>query len=168
MLDDATSLEKSLLGAIHYRPNRVVLHRDVRLMPKRRAAWSAWNYLRHGTEADEHVVCVTYWMNRLQGIDAECPIFVSVNPIVEPREELTFGEWSFAHPQFDAAALAAQVRLGEIQGVRNSWFVGAWTGYGFHEDGLRSGLDAAIALGAALPWRQPRTAAPGLQLIAAE
>ena len=168
MLDDATSLEKSLLGAIHYRPNRVVLHRDVRLMPKRRAAWSAWNYLRRGTEADENMVCVTYWMNRLQGIDAECPIFVSVNPIVEPREELTFGEWSFAHPQFDAAALAAQARLGEIQGVRNSWFVGAWTGYGFHEDGLRSGLDAAIALGAALPWRQPRIAAPGLQLIAAE
>jgi uncharacterized protein len=168
MLDDATPLERSLLEAIPYRPNRVVLHRDVRLMPRRRAAWSAWNYLRRGTEADEHVVCVTYWMNRLQGIDRECPIFVSLNPSVEPRDELTFGEWSFAHPQFDAAALAAQARLGEIQGLRNTWFAGAWTGYGFHEDGLRSGLDAATALGASLPWRQVRPARPRPQLIAAE
>ncbi len=152
-LGDASSLEETILSAIPYRPNRVVLHRDPRLMPKRRATWSAWNYLRSGTDADEQVVCVTYWMNRLQGIDPRFPLFVSLNPIVEPRAELVFGEWSMAHPQFDARALSAQARLDEIQNVRNTSFAGAWTGYGFHEDGLRSGLDAAVALGANVPWR---------------
>ena len=92
-------------------------------------------------------------MNRLQGIDESMPLFVSLNPAIEPRQELTFGEWSFAHPQFDARALSAQARLDDIQGCAHTWFAGAWTGHGFHEDGLRSGLDAAIALGATVPWR---------------
>jgi predicted NAD/FAD-binding protein len=168
MLADPSQAEERILAAIPFRPNRVVLHRDLRLMPKRRAAWSAWNYLRSGAEADENVVCVTYWMNRLQGIDQQCPIFVSLNPAVEPREELVFGEWSFAHPQFDTAALAAQARLAGIQGVRRTWFAGAWTGYGFHEDGLRSGLDAASTLGASVPWRAPPAALPSAHAIAAE
>jgi predicted NAD/FAD-binding protein len=168
MLADPSPAEQRILAAIPFRPNRVVLHRDPRLMPKRHAAWSAWNYLRTGADADDSVVCVTYWMNRLQGIDPRCPTFVSLNPTIEPREELTFGEWSFAHPQFDAAALAAQAQLHEIQGVRRTWFAGAWTGYGFHEDGLRSGLDAAGALGASVPWRVPHAALPPSYAIAAE
>ena len=118
MLGDPSPVETTILSAIAYRPNRVVLHRDPRLMPKRRAAWSAWNYLRSSTERDESDVCVTYWMNRLQGIDEAMPLFVSLNPVIEPREELTFGEWSFAHPQFDARALSAQARLDDIQGRR--------------------------------------------------
>jgi uncharacterized protein len=154
MLADATATEKTILGAIPYRPNRVVLHRDPRLMPKRRKAWSAWNYLRDSTDDDDAEVCVTYWMNRLQGISNDTPLFVSLNPSVEPREELTFGEWSFAHPQFSSRALSAQARLDDIQGVRHSWFAGALAGHGFHEDGLRSGLDAAAALGAVVPWRK--------------
>jgi predicted NAD/FAD-binding protein len=168
MLGDPSPTEQQILAAIPYRPNRVVLHRDQRLMPKRRAAWSAWNYLRTGRDADENVVCVTYWMNRLQGIDGDCPIFVSLNPAVEPREELTFGEWSFAHPQFDAHAFAAQSRLADIQGRRRTWFAGAWTGHGFHEDGLRSGLDAACALGATVPWRTAKDDAALPYPIAAE
>jgi len=153
MLGDASEQEDKVLGAIPYRPNRVVLHRDPRLMPKRRAAWSAWNYLRNSYDRGEADVCVTYWMNRLQGISNDTPLFVSLNPTVEPRAELVFGEWTFDHPQFDSAALAAQGQLGEIQGVRRTRFAGAWTGHGFHEDGLRSGLDAAIALGGFVPWR---------------
>jgi predicted NAD/FAD-binding protein len=168
MLGDPSPAEDGILGAIPYRPNRVVLHRDPRLMPKRQAAWSAWNYLRSGRDADENLVCVTYWMNRLQGIDADCPIFVSLNPVSEPRDELTFGEWSFSHPQFDARALAAQSRLADIQGARHTWFAGAWSGYGFHEDGLRSGLDAACALGAVVPWRKPTAAPTPMFAIAAE
>lgn len=168
MLADPSPTEQHVLAAIPFRPNRVVLHRDPRLMPKRRAAWSAWNYLRSGADPDDTVVCVTYWMNRLQGIDERCPVFVSLNPAVEPREELTFGEWSFSHPQFDASALAAQARLPAIQGPRRTWFAGAWTGYGFHEDGLRSGLDAAGALGASVPWRKSSAAAPSAYAIAAE
>src|SRR5690606_23737851 len=126
------------------------------LMPKRRAAWSAWNYLRDSRGRGEAEVCVTYWMNRLQGIANDTPLFVSLNPTVEPRQELVFGEWSFDHPQFDARALSAQARLDDIQGIRHTRFAGAWTGHGFHEDGLRSGLDAAIALGASVPWRTQR------------
>jgi len=167
MLGDASSVEESILSAIPYRPNRVVLHRDPRLMPKRRAAWAAWNYLRCSCDRDEPEVSVTYWMNRLQGIDAAKPLFVSLNPVVEPRPELVFGEWTFDHPQYDARALSAQARLDDIQGVRGTYFAGAWTGHGFHEDGLRSGLDAAIALGAEVPWRRCAATLPRA-LLAAE
>ncbi|MBN9218623.1 MAG: FAD-dependent oxidoreductase [Mesorhizobium sp.] len=153
MLGDATSVEETILCAIPYRPNRVVLHRDIRLMPKRRAAWAAWNYLRCSCDRDEPEVSVTYWMNRLQGIDESRPLFVSLNPVIEPREDLVFGEWTFDHPQYDAPALSAQARLDDIQGTRGVYFAGAWTGHGFHEDGLRSGLAAAVALGAKVPWR---------------
>ncbi|HTV67046.1 MAG TPA: FAD-dependent oxidoreductase [Rhizobiaceae bacterium] len=154
MLGNPFPLEHKILSAIPYRPNRVVLHRDPRLMPKRRAVWSAWNYLR-ASDDEEAEVCVTYWMNRLQGIDERMPLFISLNPTIEPREELVFGEWSFAHPQFDSAALSAQARLDDIQHTRRTSFAGAWTGHGFHEDGLRSGIDAAVALGATVPWRTP-------------
>lgn len=155
MLGNPFPLEQKILSAIPYRPNRVVLHRDPRLMPKRRAVWSAWNYLRSSGKDEEAEICVTYWMNRLQGIDERMPLFVSLNPTIEPREELIFGEWSFAHPQFDSAALSAQARLDDIQHMRRTSFAGAWTGQGFHEDGLRSGIDAAVALGATVPWREP-------------
>lgn len=166
MLGDATSVEQKVLSAIRYRPNRVVLHRDPRLMPKRRAAWAAWNYLRSSSHGDTEV-CVTYWMNRLQGIDEKLPLFVSLNPMIEPREELVFGEWNFDHPQFDARAHSAQARLDEIQNVRGASFAGAWTCHGFHEDGLRSGLDAAVSLGASVPWRKPGTAAAETELAMA-
>lgn len=153
MLGDASSVEETILSAIPYRPNRVVLHRDVTLMPKRRAAWAAWNYLRSSDDRDEPEVSVTYWMNKLQGIDKSKPLFVSLNPVIEPRKDLVFGEWVFNHPQYDARSLSAQARLDDIQGVRGTYFAGAWTGHGFHEDGLRSGLEAAVALGAKVPWR---------------
>jgi len=166
MLGDATSVEEKILAAIPYSPNRVILHRDPRLMPKRAGAWSAWNYLRNSNDPGQHV-SVTYWMNRLQGIDERYPLFVSLNPIVQPRDELVFGEWNFDHPQFDARALSAQARLDDIQGVRNTWFAGAWTGHGFHEDGLRSGLNVAAALGATIPWREQMSrAAPAIALAA--
>lgn len=168
MLGDRSPLEQRLLSAIRYRPNRVVLHRDPRLMPKRRSAWTAWNYLRNSRDAANSNVCVTYWMNRLQGIPDSMPLFVSLNPTVEPAQGTVFGEWNFDHPQFSAAAIAAQSRLHEIQGVRHSWFAGAWTGHGFHEDGLRTGLDAAQALGATIPWRTDNAAVAGPQRIAAE
>lgn len=164
LLGDASREERAVLSAIPYRPNRVVLHRDPHLMPKRKRAWSAWNYLRSSGD-DE--VCVTYWMNRLQGIDPGCPLFVSLNPAIEPRADLIFGEWTYDHPQFDARALSAQARLDDIQGVRRTWFAGAWTGSGFHEDGLRSGLDAAQALGVRVPWRAGNDMRPvGLPLAA--
>ena len=156
MLSDADDRERAVLGAIGYSPNSVYLHRDTRLMPQRRRAWASWNFLRWQRQGKaENDVAVTYWMNRLQGIDDDKPLFVSLNPPFEPAPELTFGKYMCDHPQYDAAAFAAQKRLGEIQGRRHTWFCGAWTGYGFHEDGLRSGLAVAEALGASVPWREP-------------
>jgi uncharacterized protein len=161
MLSDADQRERSILGAIGYAPNTVFLHRDVSLMPKRRKAWASWNFLRwqrKGTALND--VAVTYWMNELQGIDKDKPLFVSLNPPFEPDPKLTFGRYICEHPQYNAAAFAAQRMLGQIQGSRHTWFCGAWTGYGFHEDGLRSALDVAEALGATVPWRKmpPRLA----------
>lgn len=157
ILADASADEKRILSNVSYRPNRVVLHRDPSFMPKRRAAWSAWNYLRSSDAEPE--ISMTYWMNRLQGIDYNKPLFVTLNPDREPAKGTVFGEWSYDHPQFDAAAMAAQKELHLIQGRRNSLFAGAWTGYGFHEDGLRSGLEAAQALGAVIAWQVSTRAA---------
>src|SRR5580698_4583708 len=156
MLSDADSRERAILGGIGYAPNTVYLHRDPRLMPKRRRAWASWNFLRwrrEGTTVND--VAVTYWMNPLQGIDDDKPLFVSLNPPFEPDPALTFGKYMCEHPQYNAEAFAAQKQLGEIQGRRHTWFCGAWTGYGFHEDGLRSALSVAEALGATAPWREP-------------
>jgi predicted NAD/FAD-binding protein len=156
LLSDADGSERAILRAIGYSPNTIYLHRDIRLMPKRRRAWASWNFLRWPREtAAGNDVSVTYWMNPLQGIDDGKPLFVSLNPPIEPDPSLTFGKFMVEHPQYNAAAFAAQKRLGEIQGRRHTWFCGAWTGYGFHEDGLRSGLAVAEALGATVPWRQP-------------
>ncbi|MBH0239754.1 NAD(P)/FAD-dependent oxidoreductase [Methylobrevis albus] len=153
MIENPTVDEIGLLGAIRYRPNQVYLHRDVALMPKRRAVWSSWNYLR---EEEGGAASVTYWMNRLQNLCPNRPLFVSLNPATPPRDDLTFGVFEYDHPQFDADALAAQAALPTIQGRNRSWFCGAWTGFGFHEDGLRSGLAVAEALGGAVPWAVPQ------------
>ncbi len=160
ILGDADADETSILSAVPYRPNRVVLHRDTSFMPRRRRAWAAWNYLRESARGEDGDICVTYWMNRLQNIDPRHPIFVSLNPTREPAAGTVFGEWSFDHPQFDTSAFAAQARLPQIQGRRDVWFAGAWTGFGFHEDGLRSGLLAAEALGGFIPWRHDASALP--------
>jgi predicted NAD/FAD-binding protein len=159
MLSDADDRERAILGAIGYSPNTIYLHRDPALMPKRRRAWASWNFLRWPRQGDidrsvDNDVSVTYWMNELQGIDPDKPLFVSLNPPVAPDPALTFGKYLCEHPQYNATAFAAQRRLPEIQGRRRTWFCGAWTGYGFHEDGLRSGLAVAEALGAVAPWRQ--------------
>jgi len=156
MLSDADERERSILGAIGYSSNAIYLHRDPRLMPKRQRAWASWNFLRWPRQGNvDNDVSVTYWMNPLQGIDEDKPLFVSLNPPIEPDPTLTFGKFLCEHPQYNAAAFAAQKRLPEIQGRRHTWFCGAWTGYGFHEDGLRSGLAVAEALGAVAPWREP-------------
>jgi predicted NAD/FAD-binding protein len=155
LLSDADARERAILGAIRYAPNRAYLHRDCRLMPKRRDAWASWNFLRwQRDQPAANDIAVTYWMNRLQGLPEDKPLFVSLNPPFEPAPHLTFGGYSFSHPQYDVAAFAAQQQLSEIQGRRRTWFCGAWTGYGFHEDGLRSAIAVAEALGITVPWRE--------------
>ena len=148
LLSDADENERQMLGAIRYGANEAVLHRDTTLTPARAGAQAAWTYLREGgAEA-----AVTYDMNRLQGIRSDKPLFVTLNPVRQPREETVFGRYQYDHPQFNAPALAAQRIFNSIQGVRHTWFAGAWLGYGFHEDGFRSGLRVALRLGGQIPW----------------
>jgi uncharacterized protein len=161
MLKDASTEETAILSAVAYAPNAVYLHRDASLMPKRKAAWASWNVLRES--GYEGPVAVTYWMNLLQNIDPGKPLFVSLNPPRPPREDLTFGRFSYDHPHYSKAALFAQNQLPTIQGQDRIWFCGAWTRYGFHEDGLSSGLGVAKALGASLPWQ---TAEHRLKMVA--
>jgi hypothetical protein len=153
MLADPSEAEREILDAVKYRPNVAILHRDPRLMPRRPSAWASWNVLTAPSRPGaEHDVTVTYWMNTLQGIDRKTPLFVTLNPAVEPDPSAVFGRFVYDHPQYDEAAIRAQGRLDQIQGRRNTWFCGAWTGYGFHEDGLASGLAVAERLGARIPW----------------
>ncbi|GAB5511538.1 MAG: NAD/FAD-binding protein [Hyphomicrobiales bacterium] len=166
MLKDASDAEASVLAGVRYRPNDVYLHRDETLMPKRKIMWSAWNYMASARKGDGRTgVSVSYWMNKLQGIDHRTPLFITLNPDREPDPDKVFLRTQFDHPQFDAQALAAQKRLPDIQGKNRIWFAGAWTAYGFHEDGLRSGLEAAEGFGAYAPWRDgaaPRIEAPAV------
>lgn len=152
MLGDPSADERAILAAIRYRPNEVFLHRDHALMPKRKIAWASWNYMSDRDAGETRDVTVSYWMNRLQNFDRSKPVFVTLNPFEAPRPGKTFAKFVYDHPQFDAAALAAKTRLETIQGVNNTWYCGAWTGHGFHEDGLSSGLAVAKRLGARLPW----------------
>ncbi len=150
LLADATDAERHVLTPMRYAPNRVYLHRDPSLMPRRKSVWSSWNYLGRDTDTGGSV-SVTYWMNRLQSIDETKPLFVSLNPPAPPAEHLTFHTFDYDHPQFDAAALVAQRRLHMIQGQHRTWFCGAYAGYGFHEDGLTAGLEVAERIGAKRP-----------------
>ena len=153
LLVDPSRQENDLLGAIGYSTNRAVLHSDPRLMPKRKRVWSSWNYMRSGQHESDGALCVTYWMNKLQGIPDADPLFVTLNPEFEPAEEAVLQEFSYEHPQFDTAAMAAQAQLWSVQGNRNTWFCGSYFGYGFHEDALQSGLAVAEAIGGVRrPW----------------
>lgn len=151
--DAATPEEQQLLGAIRYEPNRAVLHTDAALLPRDPALWSAWNYSSSKAELDQQPVSVSYLINRLQPLPFKTPIMVSLNPQREPVADKVIAEFDYAHPVFDGPAIVAQRRLAELSGQRGVWFCGAWNGYGFHEDGLKSGLKVANAMGCKAPWQ---------------
>jgi uncharacterized protein len=153
MLTDPSPREQSLLGAFRYSHNLAVLHTDDSFMPKRRAVWSSWNYSGSRGKAGGRV-CVTYWMNRLQNIESETPLFVTLNPPRPPRAGTLLHSEAYDHPIFDGRAIAAQRQLWLLQGRRNTWFCGAYFGAGFHEDGLQAGLAVAEQLGCVRrPWQ---------------
>ncbi len=151
LLKDADAAERAALGCFRYQKNRAVLHRDQSLMPRRRRCWASWVYTSDG-EFLHPKITVTYWMNRLQGIDERYPLFVSLNPKHAIPDELIFDQADFDHPVFDQAAIAAQPRIAALQGRRGTWFAGAHLGHGFHEDGLASAVRVARGLSAAIPW----------------
>lgn len=150
---DATPAERAVLGAVRYQPNRALLHTDPALLPQRRNVWSAWNYLAGEGRADQRPVSVSYLLNQLQPLPFSSPVSVSLNPFREPAPEHLIAGFEYDHPVFDQGAIDAQAHLPALQGSRRSWFAGAWTGYGFHEDGLRSAVDVAAMLGVVAPWR---------------
>ncbi|MEY4979172.1 MAG: hypothetical protein RLZZ352_1442 [Pseudomonadota bacterium] len=145
--DQASTQEQAVLGAIRYQPNEAVLHTDTSVLPTRRAAWAAWNYERAPSPDRESTqVCLHYLLNRLQPLPVEQAVVVSLNPqrAIDPRTVV--GRYQYAHPVFDLAAIRAQARVAGLQGHQHTYFAGAWMGYGFHEDGLKAGLQAANAL----------------------
>lgn len=165
LLADPDPQERAILARFRTAANRVVLHSDPALMPVRRKVWSSWNFLSGGPAADaRRPTPVTYWMQRLQGVDPAFPLFVSLNPGREPDPARVHAVSSCDHPVMDQAAFDAQRAIGAIQGRGGIWYAGAWLGYGFHEDGLRAGLAVAAALGARPAWA-PAMPAPAAARI---
>ena len=150
MISDATAAEHDILSSFRFQPNRAVLHSDPSLMPKRRGAWGAWNYI--GGDGVDESLCLTYWMNKLQSIDNAYPLFETLNPHREPDPALVHGSYSYDHPMFDERAVLAQGRLANIQGTGDLFYAGAWTGHGFHEDGLKSAIAITRTMGFDVPW----------------
>ena len=184
LLADATPLETATLGVIRYHPNRAVLHTDASVLPDNKLAWAAWNYERGqgtgtGNDTGAHAmsgkaaplptpvlpypsVCLHYLINRLQPIPFTQPVLLSLNPMREIPQAQVLGEYRYAHPVFDLAAMAAQARVPQMQGQQHTYFCGAWMGYGFHEDGLKAGMGVARSLLAGIDRRaqpQPPTRA---------
>jgi predicted NAD/FAD-binding protein len=151
MLLDASQPEQDVLGAIRYQPNRAVLHTDTSVLPRRHAAWAAWNYEGSAAGGDgAGRVCLHYLLNLLQPLPWSQPVLVSLNPVREIARTRVMAEFEYAHPVFDACAIRAQARVPHLQGRQHTYYCGAWAGYGFHEDGLKSGLAAARQLQADL------------------
>ncbi|TDS76638.1 FAD-dependent oxidoreductase [Comamonas sp. JUb58] len=162
--DGATAAERAVLGSIRYQPNEAVLHTDSSVLPQRQAAWAAWNYERAAASSTEQAgVCLHYLINQLQPLPWQQPVLVSLNPARPIAADQVHSRIQYSHPVFDQAAILAQRQLPQLQGQLSTWYCGAWCGYGFHEDGLRSGLAAAESLCQSLAGTAPALQAPALE-----
>ena len=147
ILREPSAAEQQVLGAIRYQSNHAVLHTDTSVLPQKKLAWAAWNYERaRYADRESTQVCLHYLLNMLQPLPFTQPVVVSLNPLQKIARNQIMGEFDYAHPVFDLAAIRAQAQLPSLQGMQNTYFCGAWTGYGFHEDGLKSGLQIARQL----------------------
>lgn len=148
------SEEANLLKDFKYQKNTSILHSDINFMPKRKSVWSSWNYITETGNSGN--LSITYWMNELQGINSSKPILLSLNPKILPNPDLIYGQYSYSHPILDNNAINIQKKLSSIQGKNNLWFCGAWTGFGFHEDGVKSAVEIANSHNIHLPWFQSK------------
>ena len=146
LLRDSSPHERALLGGVRYQPNRVVLHTDARLLPRSRRAWAAWNYLATDDDAGDRPVAVSYLINKLQPLPFSTPVIVTLNPPFEPDPAKVMAEFEYSHPLLDGHALTAQQSFARLQGQHRTWYAGAWLGYGFHEDGLKSAHAVAAGI----------------------
>jgi len=151
ILKNPTDDEISVIGAIKYQPNEMILHSDTSFMQKRKNAWSSWVYLSEGEGGSK--ISLSYWMNNLQPLETEKPIIVTLNPGRPPETNSIYDRYTFHHPVFDENAVDAQSELDKLQGVDKIWFTGAWQRYGFHEDGLASAVNVAEKIGVKIPWK---------------
>jgi predicted NAD/FAD-binding protein len=169
LLGDASETELRILSAIPYQPNVAVVHTDARLLPRRKRAWAAWNYQGEftGTASEEArndgAVSLSYLINRLQPLPFTSPVIVSMNPLFPPNPDTVIKTIHYDHPVFLPDSVVAKRGLRSLQGERRTWYAGAWTRYGFHEDGLMSGIAVAKALGATIPWHTDVPAANDLR-----
>jgi len=152
LLDDASEQEREVLQGFRYQPNRAVLHLDAQLLPRRKKVWSAWNYMSSPGAGAQRPVAVSYLINLLQPLPFEAPVIVTLNPNQEPRPDLVLRTFHYEHPVMNMDAEYAQRLLPSIQGRNRAWFCGAWSGYGFHEDGLKSALRVVRDFEVEIPW----------------
>ena len=150
---DSTPNEQRVLSGFAYQTNEAILHTDVALLPRRQKVWSAWNYMAAGGQGAERPVAVSYLINQLQPLPFKTPVIVTLNPHRPPDPAKVIARFSYEHPVLDQAASLAQSELPALQGQQRTWFCGAWTGFGFHEDGLKSALRVARAFGVEPPWK---------------
>jgi predicted NAD/FAD-binding protein len=152
LIEEPSDAEREILGTFRYSVNDIVLHSDAAAMPTRRSAWASWNYTARTGDPHDARISLTYNMNALQHIDPAYPIYVTLNGTRPIKEALVHERFSYTHPQFSIATTKAQSRLAEIQGKHRTLFAGAHWGFGFHEDGVASGIEAVKSLGIAVPW----------------
>lgn len=168
LLARPTADEVRVLRRLRYQPNRAVLHTDASMLPRRQSTWAAWNYSAGAPATDGRPVGVSYLINKLQPLPFAAPVIVTLNPTRAPQDRSVLATFDYDHPVFDQGAIEAQRELPAIQGARGLWFCGAWSGYGFHEDGLKSALSVANALGEFAPWQAslPRPPVPARPSVA--
>lgn len=152
ILSDKSAAERAILSQVEYSENIAYLHYDESLLPDSKNVWSAWNYFSETDLNNKQGVAVSYLISKLQPLPFKVPIIVTLNPMRKPDPKKVIKEILYHHPLFDQKAIDAQKNLVDIQGVNNTYFAGAWCGYGFHEDGLKSGMVVAQMLGAKIPW----------------
>lgn len=151
LMSNANEKEKEILSNFKYQKNLAILHRDSSVMPKAKKAWASWVY-SNNSQKDNGQISLSYWMNNLQNIDKNYPLFVTLNPNSKIALQKIFASFNYDHPIFDAAAVAAQERIHEIQGADRFYFCGAYQKYGFHEDGISSAIKMMEKLGVKTPW----------------
>jgi uncharacterized protein len=157
MLDQPSDGERAMLHGITYQPNTAILHTDRRLLPIRERAWAAWNFMASGEGLTDQPVSLTYWLNRLQPLPFKRPVMVTMNPLVPPDPASVIKTFSYSHPVYRGDSVASQALLHGLQGQQRTWYAGAWTRYGFHEDGLMSAMAVARRLDAHIPWASSPT-----------
>ena len=150
IINNPTNDEKEILSKFDYTKNRAYLHSDRSMMPKNNKTWSSWNFIK--SEKANTNFTLTYWMNNLQKLETSKEYFVTINP--EKIPENTHNETFFTHPKFNLQTMKSQNKLKDLQGINNTFFCGAYHGYGFHEDGIQSAVYISKMLGIDIPWKR--------------